>query len=227
MAEKLVTIAEYLEPVEADMMRNRLEEEGIRAMLDNIGVVSMVWMFSQAVGGIKLMVFEEDAERALEILEGMRAELEEARRETAAQMVAMEGEESEQEDEFAEQEEELQEDEGEAQIASDENPWRAPRGLESSHVDANQKASANRDEDLDNYPILNDREKLAVKTMYASILGYLFCPIQFYATYLIVRVLMDPSPLPPKVNTKLNWAIGLTGFYWFCCCILWWLMMSG
>lgn len=60
------TIRTYVNVVEAEMDRQVLENEGVRAcvMDENMGS-----MFHVAVGGVKLMVDDADVEKAIEILE--------------------------------------------------------------------------------------------------------------------------------------------------------------
>jgi hypothetical protein len=65
---KLVTIAKYLYPYEADLAKSRLEAEGIPAFAADEYIVRFDWFYSNAVGGIRLQVAEEDAELAMEIL---------------------------------------------------------------------------------------------------------------------------------------------------------------
>lgn len=50
------------------MLRLRLEAGGVPAFLDNENLVQMDWMFSNATGGVRVLIAEEDAERAQEIL---------------------------------------------------------------------------------------------------------------------------------------------------------------
>lgn len=59
------TIRTYVNAVEAEMVRQMLENEGVRAyvMDENMGS-----MFHVAVGGVKLMVDDADVEKAEEIL---------------------------------------------------------------------------------------------------------------------------------------------------------------
>jgi hypothetical protein len=49
-------------------MLQRLEEEGIKAYLKDEHTVTIDPILSNAIGGIKLMVFREQAERALELI---------------------------------------------------------------------------------------------------------------------------------------------------------------
>lgn len=60
------TIRTYLNVVEAEMARQVLENEGVRACVvdENMGS-----MFHVAVGGVKLAVDETDVKKAIEILE--------------------------------------------------------------------------------------------------------------------------------------------------------------
>jgi hypothetical protein len=65
----LVTIATFPDGPEADLARQRLEFEGIRAfVLDEQSDGVMPFMIS-STGGIRLQVAPEDASRAREILE--------------------------------------------------------------------------------------------------------------------------------------------------------------
>lgn len=59
------TIRTYVNAVEAEMVRQVLENEGVRAsvMDENMGS-----MFHVAVGGVKLMVDDADVEKAEKIL---------------------------------------------------------------------------------------------------------------------------------------------------------------
>ncbi len=70
MTEELVTIATFSTAVEADLARARLESEGIECFLADEHTVTVNWLYSQAVGGVKLQVREADAQRAVEILKG-------------------------------------------------------------------------------------------------------------------------------------------------------------
>ncbi len=64
----LVTVARFPDAPEADLARERLALEGIRAfVLDELGDAVMPFMIA-STGGIRLQVAPEDAERAREIL---------------------------------------------------------------------------------------------------------------------------------------------------------------
>ena len=71
MTEKLATVARYTDHVEADLARQRLEDEGIRAFVmgQNAGIA---WGVPPA-GGIELQTPESQARAAKEILEAARA----------------------------------------------------------------------------------------------------------------------------------------------------------
>ena len=60
------TIRTYVNAVEAEMDRQVLENEGVRACVIDGNMGSML---SVAVGGVKLMVDDADVEKATEILE--------------------------------------------------------------------------------------------------------------------------------------------------------------
>jgi hypothetical protein len=68
MNDTLVTVATFWNPMEANLVRNRLEAAGLQAFLESAESVNMAWYLTNAFGGIKLQVGEEDAETALAIL---------------------------------------------------------------------------------------------------------------------------------------------------------------
>ncbi len=68
MPERLVTIATFDNPFKAHLVKSRLESSGIECFLSDEFVVTVNWLYSNAVGGVKLQVRESDLERASEIL---------------------------------------------------------------------------------------------------------------------------------------------------------------
>ncbi len=64
----LVTIATYSHPTEAYIPKTKLGSEGIWAFVADGDTVAANWLYSNAIGGVKLRVKAEDVERALEIL---------------------------------------------------------------------------------------------------------------------------------------------------------------
>ena len=69
MSGKLVTLGTFSTPTEANIVRNHLEADGIRAFLADEAIVGMAWHLGTAVGGVKLQVAEDDVERALAVIE--------------------------------------------------------------------------------------------------------------------------------------------------------------
>ena len=68
MTGNLTTVGSYVTAPEADLARIRLAQEGIRARLANAALVTWCWHYSNAAGGVRLLVAGSDAERAWEIL---------------------------------------------------------------------------------------------------------------------------------------------------------------
>jgi Putative prokaryotic signal transducing protein len=66
MDDSLVTVGTFLNHIEADLAKSALEAAGIESMIlsdDCGGVRPHLWM-----GGVKLLVRDDDAQRAIEIL---------------------------------------------------------------------------------------------------------------------------------------------------------------
>lgn len=68
MAGKLVTVATFDMPTEAHLAKGLLEANGLEVFLADELTVGVAWHLSNAVGGIKLQVAENDVERATGIL---------------------------------------------------------------------------------------------------------------------------------------------------------------
>ena len=68
MSDELVTIATCETPVEAELVRMRLEAEGILCFVHGAHMAGMQ-VFGLSVGGVKVRVRPKDAELAIEILE--------------------------------------------------------------------------------------------------------------------------------------------------------------
>lgn len=67
MSDKLITIAQFENYLEANLARQMLEEGGIKSAVTGQNAAN-VFSGLPAVGFIELQVFEKDAEKALEIL---------------------------------------------------------------------------------------------------------------------------------------------------------------
>ena len=98
MAGKLVTVATFENATQAQVARNALEAEGIRAALGDEMTVDLFWNLSNAIGGVKVQVLEENADRAVEILErelgpDEGGEVDEEQLAAEAEAAAREGEE--------------------------------------------------------------------------------------------------------------------------------------
>lgn len=65
---QLVVIATYRDPTMAHLAKSNLESAGIPSFIRDEHIVSMQWLFSNAVGGVKLEVPALHAEEALELL---------------------------------------------------------------------------------------------------------------------------------------------------------------
>jgi hypothetical protein len=70
MSGRLVTVATYLNAAEARLARAALVGAGIRAVLSNDATSDVLSHVGTALGGVKLIVDEKDAERAVAVLAG-------------------------------------------------------------------------------------------------------------------------------------------------------------
>lgn len=66
--EKLVTIGQFSKGVDAHLAKTRLESEGIECFIQDENLIGLNWLYSNAIGGVKLQVKAEDIEKAKTIL---------------------------------------------------------------------------------------------------------------------------------------------------------------
>lgn len=64
----MITIARYSLPLEAQIARASLEAAGIPAFIADEHTINMNWLYSDALGGVRLQVPEAHAEEALALL---------------------------------------------------------------------------------------------------------------------------------------------------------------
>jgi len=67
--DEFVTVATYDKSIDAHIALGRLAAEGIEAMLFDEQMVQMDWLYSIALGGIKLRVARSDVDAAQRVLE--------------------------------------------------------------------------------------------------------------------------------------------------------------
>lgn len=67
--EKIVVYQTYIDPNQAYIIRGLLESYGINCFLSDENMVTLNAMYSSAVGGVKLNVFEKDVYRISSILD--------------------------------------------------------------------------------------------------------------------------------------------------------------
>lgn len=68
MQDHLVTVATYSQPYEAHLAQQRLQEAGIPAFIANEHTISINWLYSNALGGVQVLVPEDRAEEARRLL---------------------------------------------------------------------------------------------------------------------------------------------------------------
>lgn len=62
------TVAAFSHAHGAHLVRGRLEAEGLSAFVGDENLIGLNWMYSQAVGGVKVWVADVDYEAALRVL---------------------------------------------------------------------------------------------------------------------------------------------------------------
>jgi len=71
----MITVGTFSKPEEAHLLRGRLESGGVRAYIQDENLVQMNWLYSNAIGGVRVQIAEEDVEQAQAILRQNTIEL--------------------------------------------------------------------------------------------------------------------------------------------------------
>ena len=71
----LVEIRSYIDLPLAELAKSKLESEGIYCFLHSKYHIGLKWYISQALGGVRVLVIREDAERAIEVLDTDESEI--------------------------------------------------------------------------------------------------------------------------------------------------------
>jgi hypothetical protein len=66
--DKIITLESYYDPMLAHIMRTKLEDNDIPCFVADENTLAANPFYNQAVGGIKLKIFERDLDRSREIL---------------------------------------------------------------------------------------------------------------------------------------------------------------
>ncbi len=73
----MITIARFQTPEDAHLFRAFLGSRGIEAHLEDEYVVQLFWHYSNAIGGVRVVVNDDDVEEAAEVfqsyMEGLRS----------------------------------------------------------------------------------------------------------------------------------------------------------
>ena len=72
MTDELTTIATSYDIVEAEFLRNHLEDQGFRVFLADDHIIGVYGLLAGAFGGIKIRVPTNEAENAKEFVENLR-----------------------------------------------------------------------------------------------------------------------------------------------------------
>ena len=65
---QLVVVARYSYPLEAQIAKSNLEAAGISAHIADVHTINTNWLYSDALGGVRLMVDSDNVQEAEEIL---------------------------------------------------------------------------------------------------------------------------------------------------------------
>jgi hypothetical protein len=205
MPDKLVTIATHLTAQEAHMAKNSLEAEGVQAFLADEESDNMLGLVVGFVQGVKLLVAEPLAERAMLILTtlaGKPADAPVDERVATTRTCPVCGEAFEPDCDYC----------PECGPPADEES-RSPKSSQEA-----KPAQAEDEEDAH-----SEGDNMARRALWASVIGLVLCPplVTLYAMYLILRICFGETELRPESWRKVYLALvfcalelGIAALFW-------------
>lgn len=73
--DKIVVFQTFYNPIEANIVKSRLIDAGIQCFLSDENTITINPLYTQALGGVKLHLFERDVEDAKSILKDENVEI--------------------------------------------------------------------------------------------------------------------------------------------------------
>jgi hypothetical protein len=181
---KLVKVKTFYDSPSAWIALNQLNSEGIKAFMENEMLVQNAWGLGEAAGQIRLVVAENDVEKACRILEeGSTLDL------TELDELAMESKPV---------------DESKPLFKN----FYPPEDLEDEELRNGESGTDRTDmyeglADADEEDACNARELLIDRTLRGSIVSFFFFPLAFLVAYQLFQIFLQEEPIRPKYRKKL------------------------
>jgi Putative prokaryotic signal transducing protein len=191
MSEKLITVATFPTPFEAQLAKNRLEAEGIPSYLGDEETAGNLWHLGLALGGVKLLVPDDHLSKAFDLLTAPPEE----------ETPDLEGDSKE----------------SQPNPEAIQEGWNCPRcgkqnsadqesctACESGGDEFDQASADSPDEEQDDSALAEDGtdetvpslgDYLAFRASKAALFGLLFFPFSLYSCWLLFRLITFPGQI--------------------------------
>ena len=67
--DKIIVFSSFYNPIEANIIKTRLLDAGVQCFLSDENAITVNPLYNQALGGVKLHIFEKDSDLATSILQ--------------------------------------------------------------------------------------------------------------------------------------------------------------
>lgn len=206
MSDRLVQLTSFGNVEEAHLAKNALEAEGIRVFLDGEASGVNLWHLGVAIGGIKLLVPEEEIPRAHRVLEGEEEE--------GVPPPASEGGPPDTRITSVERVGEARpEVTNVEQMVQQERPTGADAGAITSDLPEQGEGfgAEGDDESEEDAPQFSPGEAMATRAFRAAVFGFFFVPITLYSLWVLIGLLNWDGELSPSAHRKMVWALIFNG----------------
>jgi hypothetical protein len=204
MSEQQVTLARFFDPMAAQMVKIKLEGEGIPAQLLGDTSGGLFAGLGGAFGTIEVRVAEQDLSRARELLEDVDDQLEGDDMEAGTAITARDA---------------IREKAPSSVPQATTNDESATEPVEETGITArrSQRRKPKSDAPERVREIAWTADDLADRAWRAGVLGLFFFPIMFYAGWMLLRLSVMDGNLSPAGTRKLYGALAALGLFSFLC----------
>jgi hypothetical protein len=211
MSDRMVLLAIFGNPVEAELARAKLEAEGIRAAVMGSGSGDLFAGMGVGLSNVQLLVPEEDLERATDLLDAAEDE-DEGEDQDGTDVKAEAGRKESSTRVRAPLESPLQ----------DSAPAPESPPPESSDIPPEEEMPPEEDDEREERALIWTADEVAARALRSALFGFLTCGLlHFYAIWLLLKLPFAEGELSPAGSRKAVAAIVLAvvpglvfAFFW-------------
>jgi hypothetical protein len=214
MSDRMVVLAVFGNPVEAELARARLEDEGIRAVIMGTGSGDVFAGMGVGLSNVQLLVPEEDRERAAEALDAAESDLARELREER-ESLSRRGRRRKKQSTAIKEEETAANPSTDIRPADESpapaDPADAPPPPAEMEAEEPPPEDDGAEDEIESRPVTWTPDDMAERAFRAALFGYFTCGIlHLYALWILAYIPSTEGALSPSGSRKAWAALALS-----------------